>query len=53
MKAIPTGTMCLACHGSSVDEKTLKKINTLYPNDQAIGFSSEDLRGAFSITKTR
>lgn len=52
MKAIPTGPMCLACHGSSVDEKTLNKINTLYPNDQAIGFSSEDLRGAFSITKT-
>lgn len=51
MKAIPTGPICMGCHGSSVDPKTLEKINDLYPNDQATGFSIGDLRGAFSVRK--
>lgn len=51
MKAIPTGQLCMACHGSSVDQKTLEKINEVYPKDEATGFSAGDLRGAFSVYK--
>jgi hypothetical protein len=51
MKAIETDQVCLACHGSSVDEKTLKTINALYPSDSATGFKLGDIRGAFSLQK--
>jgi len=51
MKAIPTGPICMGCHGSYVDQKTLEKISALYPNDNAIDFSIGDLRGAFSAEK--
>jgi len=44
---------CLACHGK-VDEfvsiKTDSIIKSLYPNDKAIGYSEDDLRGIWSIT---
>ena len=52
MKAIPTGQVCLACHGSSAAPDLVGKINTLYPHDAAVGFSVEDLRGAFVLTKS-
>jgi len=51
MKAIPTGQVCLACHGSQVDPALLQSIQAYYPNDRAIGFTLKDLRGAFSLTK--
>lgn len=52
MKAIPTDQICLACHGTSVD-KTLQQIITAqYPEDAATGFTLDDIRGAFSLTKT-
>lgn len=51
MKAIPTGQVCLACHGSSVAPSLLKSINALYPKDAAVGFTLEDIRGAFTVTK--
>ncbi len=43
---------CLACHGKVekfVSLKTDSIIKSLYPNDQAIGYSEEDLRGIWSI----
>ena len=52
MKAIPTGQVCLTCHGSKLDETIQATLNTLYPNDQATGFSLGDIRGAFTIQKT-
>lgn len=51
MKAIPTGQLCLACHGRSVDPELRKSIDTLYPQDTAVGFTTEDIRGAFTLTK--
>ena len=51
MKAIPTGGVCLACHGESVQQEVLDKIHELYPADQALGFSVGDIRGAFSLRK--
>lgn len=49
---IPTNTMCLQCHGKpndinpAVRAKTLK----LYPNDLAIGYGENEVRGIWSIT---
>ncbi|WP_338377879.1 DUF3365 domain-containing protein [uncultured Flavobacterium sp.] len=49
---IPTNTMCLQCHGKpenikpEVRAKTLK----LYPNDLAIGYTENEVRGIWSIT---
>jgi len=51
MKAIPTGGVCLSCHGEKLDSKLTTKLDTLYPNDQARGFTIGDLRGAFTITQ--
>lgn len=51
MKAIPTGKICLVCHGEQVDSTTKKRIETLYPNDKAIGYREGDIRGAFTITQ--
>ena len=51
MKAIPTGEVCLKCHGSNIDPKVSSKLNALYPEDKAIGFYEGDLRGAFVVTE--
>lgn len=52
MKAIPTGKVCLTCHGSNIAESVQTSLNKLYPDDQATGFSLGDIRGAFSVSKT-
>ena len=49
MKAIPTGELCLACHGSSLQPKLAEKLDALYPQDKARGFKAGDIRGAFTI----
>ncbi len=51
MKAIPTGEVCLKCHGRSVAADVKAKIDKLYPEDQATGFDKGDIRGAFTITR--
>ena len=50
MSAIPTQKLCLNCHGSDIKPDVQAKINELYPQDQATGFSEGDLRGAFVVT---
>jgi len=50
-KAIPTGKVCLVCHGTQVSEPLLKKIRSYYPEDQATGFQPGDIRGIFSFKK--
>lgn len=49
MKAIPTGGLCLTCHGATLDPSVADKIAELYPSDQATGYSEGDLRGAFVV----
>ncbi len=47
--AMPT---CLKCHGNlhtDIEDKTLQKINTFYPNDKAIGYKLNDFRGLWKI----
>ncbi len=51
MKAIPTGELCLKCHGTDIDPAVSAKLNKLYPEDKAIGFKQGDIRGAFTIIK--
>ncbi|MEJ2321528.1 MAG: DUF3365 domain-containing protein [Gammaproteobacteria bacterium] len=50
MKAIPTASLCLTCHGTNIDPELAAKIDSLYPDDKAKGFSEGDLRGAFWVT---
>ncbi|TYB80371.1 DUF3365 domain-containing protein [Bizionia gelidisalsuginis] len=50
---ITTNVMCLQCHGKPTDDiKTpiLKKIRELYPNDKAIGYGVNEVRGLWNVT---
>ena len=51
MKAIPTGELCLKCHGTQLDPAVSARLEKLYPEDRATGYSKGDLRGAFTISK--
>ena len=51
MKAIPTGKLCLSCHGANMTQNLEQKLDGLYPQDQARGYSVGDIRGAFSLRK--
>lgn len=49
LKAIPTGPLCLTCHGDEPTQDIAKMLAKLYPEDQALGFSAGDMRGAFTV----
>lgn len=51
MQAIPTGGLCLSCHGENVSDEVNKALAEHYPNDHATGFKLGDIRGAFSLEK--
>ena len=51
MKAIPSQRICLKCHGKKIVPQVQKQLDSLYPFDQATGFTEDDLRGAFSLSK--
>jgi len=51
MKAIPTGKVCLACHGTEPQAAVAAKLDELYPEDRARGFQEGDIRGAFTLVK--
>jgi len=50
MRAIPTGAVCLACHGEEIAPEVKESLRTAYPHDRALGYSLGDIRGAFSIS---
>lgn len=52
VKAIPTGKLCLNCHGTNLSKQVQQTLTQLYPNDLATGFDLGDIRGAFVVTKT-
>ncbi|MDO6681917.1 DUF3365 domain-containing protein [Oceanobacter sp. 5_MG-2023] len=52
MKAIPTGALCLNCHGSALAEPVQTRLSKLYPHDKAVGYQAGQLRGAFTLRKT-
>lgn len=49
MKAIGTMPVCTTCHGTDIKPEIQAKLNELYPNDQATGYTAGQVRGAFSI----
>ncbi|WP_295455719.1 DUF3365 domain-containing protein [uncultured Thiodictyon sp.] len=51
MKAIPTGEVCLACHGSAISHEVAATLDRAYPGDRARGYAVGDIRGAFSLAK--
>jgi hypothetical protein len=51
LKAIPTGEVCLNCHGTDISAEVAAKLAELYPDDKATGYKVGDLRGAFVVTK--
>jgi hypothetical protein len=51
MKAIPTGELCLLCHGEAINPDIAEAIDEAYPDDQARGFALGDIRGAFTLSK--
>ena len=51
MKAIPTGEICLACHGSAITPEVTAALDQAYPEDQARGYAVGQVRGAFSLAK--
>lgn len=40
---------CLACHGTHIAPEVAAKLRALYPDDQAVGYNTGDIRGAFTI----
>ena len=50
MRAIPTGALCLNCHGTVLPPDIAARLDEAYPDDQARGYYLEDVRGAFTIT---
>ncbi len=49
---ILTNDMCLKCHGTSgqeVELSIIESLQELYPNDKAIGYSTNQVRGIWSI----
>jgi len=49
---IMTNKMCMQCHGNPDTEvlsETLLQIKKLYPNDKAIGYKSNELRGIWVV----
>lgn len=51
MKAIPTGELCITCHGAKVKPEIVNILNKYYPNDKAKGYKVGDIRGAFTLKK--
>lgn len=48
---IITNKMCLQCHGKpeQMQPEVIKKLQDLYPNDKAVGYSENEVRGLWSI----
>lgn len=51
MKAIPTGDICLACHGEQITTEVAEAVDAAYPKDQARGYRPGQVRGAFTLSK--
>jgi hypothetical protein len=51
MKAIPTGGLCLQCHGQNLAPDVSEVLSALYPEDKATGYSEGEIRGAFVVVR--
>lgn len=51
MRAIPTASLCLSCHGREIAPDLAQAIDKAYPEDEARGFAEGDIRGAFTLSR--
>ena len=53
MKALPVQQVCLACHGASetIAPEVSERLRTLYPADQATGYTLGQIRGAITLRR--
>ncbi len=51
IKAIPTGALCLSCHGEQLPPEVGEALREHYPDDKATGFEVGEIRGAFVVSK--
>jgi Protein of unknown function (DUF3365) len=49
MRPIMMGEPCLVCHGTDVKGDVKSEIGKTYPDDKALGYNLNDLRGAFTL----
>lgn len=52
---IVTNDLCLQCHGTrgeQIPEEVYQQIRLLYPGDEAIGYSANQVRGLWKVTFT-
>lgn len=47
---ITTNNMCLQCHGTNIKPSLYKEIKQLYPDDKAVGYTENEVRGIWSIS---
>lgn len=51
MKPIMMQEMCLTCHGPNLPQDLKSEIAKSYPDDKAVGFNLNELRGAFTLVQ--
>jgi hypothetical protein len=53
MRALPVQPLCLACHGAAdqLKPEVKQQLQSLYPDDKAVGYSVGQIRGAMTIRK--
>ena len=53
MKALPTQQLCLNCHGNQdqLAPRVKAKLNEIYPDDPATGYSLGQIRGALTVKR--
>lgn len=49
VEPIVMAPLCETCHGAQIAPELQARIDTLYPDDQATGFATGDLRGVFWV----
>lgn len=49
IKPVAMEETCLTCHGDSIDPQLLDQIEELYPADEATGYFSLEMGGAYSV----
>ena len=52
-KPIIVKKKCLSCHGTNIKPSLLKTIRNKYPQDKAVQFHINDLRGFFAVEVTK
>lgn len=52
MKAQVVEPVCLRCHGTDITPDVAEALSAIYPDDQGIGYTLGEIRGAISLRKS-